>query len=185
MGSHARWILCAATALAALLTAATFAYAIDQQPKNGCTSPEPYSGSVTSPPFNTNPDGLTTVAFQGWFEIESIAPGSFDRMQLEYSLDPSPNPDASRTWVSFADLLDQSTPAQPGGPDQPYSNMGTNVAPQFQSYSFDLPNETTNLPNVKVRFRFDTGDTTYQGFRGLGIDLVSITGGSTVTESFE
>src|SRR3954451_5572542 len=185
MGSRAKWLLFAMTVLAAVLTAATFAYAVDQQPKNGCSSPEAYSGSLTSPTFATNPDGDTIFAFQGWFEIESIAPGSFDRMTVEYSLDPGISQEP-RTWVPFDDLMTQSTPAEPGGPDHPYSNKGTDVAPQFQSYSFTLPNETVNQTGVQVRLRFDTGDATYQGFRGLGVDAVSISGGAlAITQTFE
>ena len=71
MGSRAKWLFGALTCLVAVLTATTFAQAVDQTSKNGCTSPQAYSGALTSPSFNAQPDATTTVNFQGWFEIRS------------------------------------------------------------------------------------------------------------------
>lgn len=170
MPSRAKWLLCALTCLAAVLTTATLAQAVDQFPKNGCTSPQVYSGSITSPPFT--PALEAAVTFDGWFEIESVAPGSFDNVNVEYT-----TPADAGVWTTIDNLpsSSQSTPPTPGGADQPYSNMGTNVAPAFQFYSFNLPAAVLDVPGVQVRIRFDTGDTTYQGFRGAGIDNLTIT----------
>src|SRR6188474_3399388 len=89
MGSRARWLLCVLAVLAAVLTGATYAYAVDQTSKNGCTSPQPYSGSLTTPPFTPGggPEFGASIHFRGWFEIESVAPSGFDRMTVEWSND--------------------------------------------------------------------------------------------------
>jgi hypothetical protein len=174
MGLRAKGMICALTCLAGGLTAATLAQAVEQFPKNGCTSPQPYSGSITSPVFNTDVEFGTRVEFQGWFEIESVAPGSFDTTTFEYRSSADP----ADVWNSLGDLMSQSTPPDPGGADQPYSNRGTNVAPGFQRYFFDLP---PALTGARFRIRFDTGDETYQGFRGVGIDSVTTVGASPAT----
>jgi len=154
--------LCLAVGLAAVLAGATVAQAVDQEPKNGCTSPQPYSGSLTSPPFSPGAQG-EPVAFQSWFEVESVAPDTFDLTVLEYSANQGP-------WTEFG-RLNPSEPLDPAGaPDQPFSNNGLNAAPSFQRYSFTLP--VGDGPVVRVRFRFDTGDDTFQGFRGVAIDEV-------------
>ena len=71
-----------------------------------------------------------------------------------------------------------------GAPDLGYSNMGTGQAPVFQPYNFSLPLSST--ANVMVRFQFLTGDSSYNGFRGLAVDEVSIdTTSSLPTATFE
>lgn len=185
MSLRAKWLLCALTCLAAVLTAATMAQAVDQTSKNGCTSPQAYSGSITSPAFT--PTGSVEfgaqIDFRGWFEIESVAPGSFDNITVEYT-----TPADAGVWTTIDNLpsSSQSTPATPGGADQPYSNLGTNVTPAFQPYTFNLPLDTNGVAGVQVRIRFDTGDQTFQGFRGAGIDNLAITSSTpNITTDFE
>jgi hypothetical protein len=187
MGLRAKWFLCALTCLAAVLTAATFAYAVDQTSKNGCTSPQAYTGALTSPPFTPGggPEFGALIQFRGWFEIESVAPGGFDRMTVEYSEDAGASP---RNWIAVdnGDLTSQSATPGPGDPPTPYSNMGTGAPPAFQNYAFNLPLAEVGVAGVQVRIKFDTGDSTYQGFRGLGIDSMSIeTNISGLTENFD
>jgi hypothetical protein len=185
MDSRAKGMLCVLTCAAAVLTGATVAQAVDQFAKNGCTSPQVYSGSITTPLFTGDIEFGSTVNFQGWFEIESVAPTTFDTINVEYSLDPGAG--GVRNWIPFGALTDanQGVPANAGGgPDQPYSNNGTNVAPSFQAYSFPLPNEALNQPGTQVRIHFDTGDETYQGFRGVGVDSFAITN-TNVSANFE
>jgi hypothetical protein len=181
MGLRAKWLLCAVTAVAALLSAATFAQAAQQTPKNGCTSPAIYNSSFTSPTFQTPTSGTSQVRFKAWFEVEAYAAGGFDHVIVEYT-----TPALAGVWTELGKLSDLA-PANTGGGQQdiPYSNNGTSVTPTFsaQPYSFDLPTETSE---VQVRFRFDTVDQTFQGFRGAAIDDISIdTVGSPLTEGFE
>ena len=89
MDSRVKGTLCAFACAAAVLTGATTAGAVDQFPKNGCESPQPYSGSIMSSTFNTDVEFGAQVNFQGWFEIESVAPGSFDTMNFEYRSAPT------------------------------------------------------------------------------------------------
>jgi hypothetical protein len=167
MDSRVKGALCALACGAAALTGATTAGAVEQFPKNGCTSPQEYTGSLTSPIFATDVEFGATVNFQGWFEIESVAPGSFDTMNFEYRSSADP----AGVWNPVGDLISQAN-VQPtsGAPDIPYSNNGESVPPSFQAFSFDLP---PGLTGAQFRIRFDTGDTTYQGFRGLGIDDIA------------
>ena len=186
MHFRAKALLCAITCLAAVLTAATLAQAVDQTAKNGCTSPVPYTGAITSPGFTSDSASesfIVRVELQGWFEVESVAPTGFDNTVLEYSLDPGAG---ERDWIEFGNLRD-GRPANTGGAfDVPYSNRGTGVAPAYDSYSFPLPAAALDQTNVQVRFRFDTSDQTFQGFRGVGVDGVQIlTNSTTLTEGFE
>ena len=175
MDSRVKGALCAFACAAAVLTGATTAGAVDQFPKNGCESPQPYSGSIMSSTFNTDVEFGAQVNFQGWFEIESVAPGSFDTMNFEYRSAADP-PDV---WNTVGDLVSQANVAPTsGGPDIPYSNNGESVRPSFQAFSFDLP---PGLTGAQFRIRFDTGDNTYQGFRGLGIDTITTVGASPAT----
>jgi hypothetical protein len=175
LGAPARILVLAVLALAALATASTMASAqVTQFEKNGCQSPQIYSGSLTSPPFDP-PTNSETLTFQGWFEIEGVAPTSFDQIVVEYTVDGGVN------WVEFG-RLNPTIPPNPGGNlDEPYSNNGLNVAPSFQRYDFTLP--VGDGPTVQIRFRFDTGDETYQGFRGVGIDALTV--GNVLAANFE
>ena len=75
MDSRGKGLLGALACAVAVLTGATTAGAVDQFPKNGCTSPQPYNGlDHVAPRFV--PTGPARRDFQGWFEIESVAPGS-------------------------------------------------------------------------------------------------------------
>jgi hypothetical protein len=165
-------------AVAVALSPATAA-AVDQEPKNGCTSPEAYGGSLTSPPFNTPfPEGTTSqVRFQGWFEGESVAPGSHDVAVVETSLD------GGETWEPIGQLSDSAPPNSGGGSDMGYSNNGTGQPPTFKLYTFELPIVQTG---VRLRFRFDAVDSLFNGFRGFGVDNVTIdTTSGPLNEGFE
>ena len=187
MDLRAKGLLCALTCAGAGLTGATMAQAVEQFPKNGCTSPEPYTGALTTPQFTGDIELGSNLTFQGWFEVESRNPGSFDTMNVEYSLDPGSG--GTRDWIPFGALTDSGQNVPPnsgGGDDQPYSNKGTNVPPAFQPYNFPLPSEALGQSGVQVRINFDTGDSTYQGFRGVGIDNLTITGSApAVSSTFE
>src|ERR671914_497702 len=91
------------------------AVAVDQTAKNGCNSPESYSGTLTSPAFTTA-SGESIVRFQAWFEGESVNPLSHDLALAQYSLNGGP-------WQTGLDLKSEA----PGGGagDVPYSDDGT------------------------------------------------------------
>src|SRR5215218_9422707 len=89
--------LTAVVLISAALVGTTFAQAVVQEPKNGCTSPQPYSGSLTSPSFSP-PSNAEMVTFQGWFEVESVNPEVFDQTVAEYSANGGP-------WIEFGRLF--------------------------------------------------------------------------------
>ena len=154
------------------------AAAVDQQPKNGCTSTSPYAGQLTSPMFSS-PPASGEVTFEGWFEGESVSPSSFDRATVLYTIDGG-------APVEFGNLK-FSAPANSGGNDDiGYSDEGTGMTPTFDLYTFPYPVEAQNETGVQIHFRFATTDSSYNGFRGFGVDDVSIAT-STVpsTQDFE
>ena len=159
----------AAATLAASLGVALIpvtALAVNQTPKNGCNSTASYSGQLTSPAFSS-PPASGEVTFDGWFEGESVSPSSFDRATVLYSIDDG-------AQVEFGNLK-FSAPVNSGGNDDiGYSNNGTGAAPSFEQYTFPYPVEAQNETGVKIHFRFATGDSSYNGFRGFGVDDVSI-----------
>jgi hypothetical protein len=164
LGAPARILVLAVLALAALATASTTASAqtVTQFEKNGCQSPEPYSGTLTSPQFSTGSID-SPVTFRAWFEIESINPDFVDEIVVEWSDDGGP-------WTEFGRLVPPGAPT--GRADQPLSNRGLGVTPTFQLYNLTLPPGDTS--GIQIRFRFDTLDTSFQGFRGVGIDRIEV-----------
>jgi hypothetical protein len=162
--------LCLAACTVAILSAPMPAEAqVSQTPKNGCTSPEPYTGSLTSPQFPPS-EVQGTVTFQGWFEVESVNPDGHDLAVVEWSADGS-------NWTPIDQLITSAPPNSGGADDRPYSNNGTGLAPSFQPYAndsngvplFPLPAEAQ-----RIRFRFDTVDALFNGFRGMAVDDVRI-----------
>jgi hypothetical protein len=170
--------LCGGTVAVGLVVALTpgIAVAIDQTAKNGCSSPEIYSGALTFPPFDT-PGGESIVRFQGWFEAESVSPESHDLAVAEYSLD------GGQTWETGKRLIDDAPVNTGGSPDVGYSNNGTGQPPTFASYNFSIPG---SQPGVLVRFHFDASDSIFNGFRGFAVDDFSAdTASGQLTEGFE
>jgi hypothetical protein len=185
MKFRAKALLCATTCLAAILVATTLAEAVDQELKNGCTSPQAYDGSLTSPAFDTDVSAPTTVTFMGWFEVEGVDPQGFDTITVEYSLDPGVSQEP-RDWIPIDTLMSQAVPPSgSGNADQPYSNMGLGVPPQFQQFTFQLPAGTEDTSGVQIRIHFATGDGTYQGFRGVAVDGLTISSSPALSEDFE
>jgi hypothetical protein len=71
-----------------------------------------------------------------------------------------------------------------GGEDVPHSNNGHNTAPSWQMESISLAGYEGKL--CEIRFSFDTTNGGYNGFRGWGIDDVSVEPqGPCVTEAPE
>ena len=174
MGSRARWLLCVLAVLAAVLTAATYAYAVDQQPKNGCTSPQPYSGSLTTPAFTPGggPEIRRVHSLPGLVRDRERGPqrvrphdGRIQRATAGATWNPLDNSDLTAGDLARHPQAERPTPV----------TRTTARAPRRAS--------RTSTSTCRCRWRiagcpgacqFDTGDTTYQGFRGVGIDHLSI-----------
>jgi hypothetical protein len=182
MDSRVKGALCALACAAAVLTGATTAGAAVQTPKNGCTSDVGYEGSLTSPAYTPTSADVNTppaISLQGWFEVESRNPSFRDEILIEY-FDP-------RTPAAGFQPLDRMGPTTDpvgGADDLPFSNRGLSATPTFQPFNFALPLDTRNVAGVQVRIHFATGDGAFQGFRGAGIDNVTLQG-LALTQTFE
>jgi len=133
--------------------------------KNGCTSREPFSGTLTSPTFSLAGAASATLHFFAWWEIEAVDADTFDLMQVEYSIN------GGETWSSPIQLNPASNPA--GQSYQSYSNNGLETSPSWHEYLVDLSG-AAGSSSVQVRFVFDTRDNLYNGYRGWLIDNVSV-----------
>ncbi len=144
---------------------------LPQPAKNGGTSAAVLSGNLTSPTFSPVPNG-SRLQFMSWWEVESAEPESFDIMSILASSDGA-------NFVEIAKL--NPTTAPPWGTEylhyaSGYSGIGM---PALSSDPFQAPNwtnYTVNLPDgtKKIRFRFDSRDTLYNGFRGWMLDNISV-----------
>lgn len=150
---------------------------LSQDPNGGCTSGDgsggtaPVSGALTSPTFNLSGSGpRPTLSFWAFFEIESVAPSSFDAMTVEGSND------GGTTWTQLAALNPGADP-DGGAPNLPFSNNGFNISPTFVQYSVDL-SPLAGSANAMIRFNFNSGDGLYNGFRGWGVDSVNVDDGT-------
>src|SRR5688500_12733128 len=144
--------LCGVTCIAATSAGTTFAEAqIQQTPKNGCSSPDAYSGALTSPSFRTFRDG-PSVSGQWWFEVEGVDPHDHDLVVAEVGV---PDPEFGVTiWTELGRLNPSVDPD--GRADQGYSNNGLGQPPSFKPFGpFPLPLDELA---VQIRFRFDSVD---------------------------
>lgn len=123
------------------------------------------SGILTSLALDLR--GLTqaTLQFQSWFEIEGVAPQTFDVMRVVV-LD----------GTTFAELGDvgrlNPTTAVDLPARQPMTSGGANLPPIFIPWEFDLSPFAGR--SVRLRFEFATGEQPFNNFRGWIIDDVRV-----------
>lgn len=135
-----------------------------QAPKNGCSSSGTQAGSLTSPAFDLSRAVSAQIEFWSWWEIEGVDADRFDVMTIEYSTNGS-------TWTE-AGKLNPSDDAN-AEHHEPYTANGVRRAGSWHRYVADLTGAIGN-PSVRVRFRFDSRDSAYQGFRGWLVDSVTV-----------
>ena len=183
MGSRAKWLFGALTCLVAVLTATTFAQAVDQTSKNGCTSPQAYLGALTSPSFNATARRDDDGELPGLVRDRSSEPVR-RRHPVEYSWTPARG---SRATTGSSARRSRG-PVCGGGPGRPRPAV-------FEHGHERLPPSiSTSASTFRCRWRHrtcrsaspsNTNDQAYQGFRGVGIDQVSINSVPAVSENFE
>jgi hypothetical protein len=140
-------------------------------------------GTLTSPPIDLGLAADATLRFAAWWEIESVDPAStqYDVMSVFAAADPA----AFDTTFGCTSALECATCPlcvgilnppfdRSGGGDQPFSSGGFNAAPVWHLYEFDL-SPWAGGP-VYLRFRFESIDSNYNGFRGVAVDDVLILG---------
>ncbi|MGE5373293.1 MAG: S-layer homology domain-containing protein [Solirubrobacterales bacterium] len=126
---------------------------------------EAISGSLTSTSVNIpNTAGSNLILrFNSWWEIEGVAPSSFDMMKVFALIDGQE--------ILLTTLNPQG--ANGGQPALPYtSGGGYNKAPEWMSYSCDLT--AYQGTTLQLVFRFASEDANFNGFRGWIVDNVQI-----------
>lgn len=140
---------------------------ITQTPLNGGTSFEPQSGSLISPAIALSGVTHARLDFKTWWEIEGVDGDAYDLMNVEISIDNG----ATFDPLGFGNINPLND--LDGEPWKSYSSGGLGQPGVWLDHSFDLTPYVGNT--VYLRFRFDTVDDLYNGFRGWFIDNVSVT----------
>jgi len=140
---------------------------ITQTPLNGGTSFEPQSGSLISPAIDLSGVTQARLEFKTWWEIEGVDGDAFDLMNVEISTDNGTTFDP----LGFGNINPLND--LDGEPWKSYSSGGLGQPGVWLDHLFDLTPYVGNT--VYLRFRFDTVDDLYNGFRGWFIDNVSVT----------
>ena len=140
-----------------------------QGSKSGGSSDSANSGNLITPPISLVGQTRAVLSFQTWWEIEGVNSDAFDVMEIGASSD------AGVTWTPLGrgQLNPLNDPA--GEHWKPYSSTGLGQKGSWTSQIFDL--SLFAGKTVLIRFRFDTRDRLYNGFRGWFIDDISVTAG--------
>jgi|GEM_PF-3084197 len=138
-----------------------------QSPLDGGTSLEANTGSAITPPINLVGQTTPLLSFWTWWEIEGIATSAFDLMHVEASAD------SGVTWNSLGRGLINPLDDDANGDDwKEYSSGGLGKQGKWIHEYFDLTSYVGQV--IWIRFRFDTGDNLYNGFRGWLIDDIGV-----------
>jgi hypothetical protein len=138
-------------------------------PNSGGRSTTSNAGLLTSPTI-TLPSAAAVLAlsFDTWFEIESQNPreSGYDRMSVEVQ-------DATTGAVTLLGRLNPWVdPTVSPREHIPFTSGGFNRAPVWRSVEADLT--PFRGRTVRLRFRFETVDEKYNGFRGWIIDALRV-----------
>ncbi|HUI11625.1 MAG TPA: T9SS type A sorting domain-containing protein [Bacteroidota bacterium] len=140
---------------------------VTQDPLEGGTSVSANSGSVVTPPINLVGQKTPVLTFWTWWEIEGVNTDNYDLMNVEASVD------SGVTWTPLGRGLINPISDPEGAHYTPYSSGGLGAKGQWIKVFFDL--SPYNGSVVWIRFRFDTVDDLYNGFRGWIVDNISVT----------
>jgi len=149
---------------------------LPQDSLSGGTSVAPNSGTLTSPQINLTADTVATLSFWTWFEIESVNPNAsgYDIMQVEVIRANGDSVSLGRLNPFTDPILDDREPL-------PFTSGGFNQAPVWRFEEFDLSPFAGQ--QIRLRFKFETRDNLYNGFRGWFIDNIRVTNVRSVTSS--
>ncbi|HPC17179.1 MAG TPA: carboxypeptidase regulatory-like domain-containing protein [Candidatus Hydrogenedentes bacterium] len=146
-----------------------------EQPNlTGGTSRKANSGSLVSPLLDLTGVQNPRLSFWTWYEVEGVDVDRYDMMYVEVSTDGGTTyTKAGAGHINPANDVD-------GAHWQPYASRavdgtGLGQVGQWIHVTFDL-SQFANSNNVRIRFRFNTVDELYNGFRGWLIDDVRLDG---------
>jgi hypothetical protein len=136
-------------------------------PQAGCgLSEASVSGSLISPWIQTHWVRDLVLVFQSAWEVESHDPRS-DMMLVEVQAG------FNGSWMPVGSVKpDSLEPSKV--PELPLSSGGLDRAPVWKQYEFSLASFVGD--SLRVRFRFDSIDGNYNGFRGWMLDDVELKG---------
>ena len=140
---------------------------VTQSPLGGGTSNGPNSGSAITPPINLAGQKTPMLSFWTWWEIEGVNTNDYDLMNVEASTD------TGVTWNPIGRGVINPVNNPNGNAWKAYSSGGLGQKGKWVQAYFDLTPYIGKT--ILVRFRFDTGDRLYNGFRGWLIDNISVT----------
>ncbi|MCB9357341.1 MAG: IPT/TIG domain-containing protein [Calditrichaeota bacterium] len=140
----------------------------NQGSHSGGTSNGPNTGWAITPEIDLTNASAATLDFWTWWEIEGVDVPFFDLMFVEATID------GGITWAPVGSGLlnpldDVNANAHVG-----YSSGGVGEPGLWIHHVFQMDQFIGSL--CAIRFRFNTGDNLYNGFRGWLIDEVSVTG---------
>ena len=134
----------------------------DQDSLSGGTSTGPNSGSLISPYIDLRDVTDATLEFFTWWEIEGVDVDRYDMMYVDITVD------SGETFVPLGNGSLNPLEDVDGEPWKPYSSGGLGNAGVWLQQRFDLSQYTGEV--VNIRFRFQTNDDLFNGFRGWFID---------------
>lgn len=141
---------------------------LPQDSLSGGRSVDENSGTLTSPQINLTADTVATLSFWTWFEIESVNPNAsgFDIMEVEVVRSNGDSVLLGRLNPFTDPILEDRNPL-------PFTSGGFNQVPIWRFEEFDLSPFAGQ--QIRLRFKFDTRDPLYNGFRGWFIDNIRVT----------
>ncbi|HMK38285.1 MAG TPA: IPT/TIG domain-containing protein, partial [Bacteroidota bacterium] len=138
-----------------------------QTPLDGGTSNGSNTGSAITPLINLVGQKTPLLSFWTWWEIEGIATSAFDLMNVEVSAD------SGLTWNPLGRGLINPLDDDANQDDwKSYSSGGLGQKGKWIQEYFDLTGYVGSV--VMIRFRFETLDDEFNGFRGWFIDDIGV-----------
>lgn len=134
---------------------------------SGGTSTHVISGSLVTPAINLFGQQSVILSFMSWWEIEGYQTASYDLMHVEASSN------GGFTWQSLGRGILNPLNDVNGETWKAYSSGGLGLRGQWVQQVFNLSPYAGGV--VLIRFRFDSVDENYNGFRGWIIDDISVT----------
>jgi hypothetical protein len=126
------------------------------------------SGSLISPPLDLKGYDFAELSFWTWWEIESADPANgHDSMNIYAAAGPT-----FSTWEALGSLNPIENPIK-GGSDEAYTSGGFDQPGRWVNHVFDL--STYAGKTIKIKYKFDTVDALFNGFRGWFLDDIAIT----------
>lgn len=138
----------------------------NQAALSGGTSLSTVSGSLVSPPVSLIGQTRALLNFKTWWEIEGVDANTYDLMHVEVSTNKG------LSWLPLGRGTINPLNDLNGDPWKAFSSAGLGKTGVWTDQFFDLKPYLGSV--VLIRFRFDSGDNQYNGFRGWFIDNIKV-----------